>query len=162
MILDAARDPAIFGAVDATYLEKCCLYAGYLPWQLKMAAPYLVQLKKDHAFTKFVISHGWGNSWGIFLRSSADMRTLRRHFRGFLRVRGPSNERLVFRYYDPRVFRVYLPTCAPDELRLVYGPVDQYLMEGEEPHTILEYELDGNVLAERCVTLQAHAQISSA
>ena len=157
-ILDAARDPTIFGAVDATYLEKTCLYAGELPWQLKMVAPYLVQLKKGHAFTQFAVGQGWGKAWGIFLRTTVDLKTLRRHLRGFLTVRGPMGERLVFRYYDPRVLRVYLPTCVPDELRTVYGPIGQFLLEGDDPGTLLEYGLNGNVLAEKRVALEVQAQ----
>jgi hypothetical protein len=30
---------------------------------------------------------------------------------------------LLFRYYDPRVLRVYLPSCRPSELETVFGPV---------------------------------------
>jgi hypothetical protein len=158
MILDAARDPTIFGAVDATYLVKSCLYAGELPWQMKMVAPYLVELKKGHAFTQFAVGQGWGKAWGIFLRTGADLKALRRHLRRFLTVRGPMNERLVFRYYDPRVLRLYLPTCTPEELRTVYGPIDHYLMEDDDPGTLLEYGLDENVLAEKRVTLEVKAQ----
>lgn len=155
VILDAARDKRIFGAVDGSYAEKCCLYSGVLPWQLQMAAPYLVQLKRDDRFTEFVIDHGWGQAWGIFLRSEADVTTLRRHFRGFLRVRDTAGRRLIFRYYDPRVLRVYLPTCTPDELRTIYGPVDQFLCEAEDPGTLLEYRIDKHQLSETRVPLEA-------
>ncbi len=30
---------------------------------------------------------------------------------------------LVFRYYDPRVLRVYLPTCSPAEFARFFGPI---------------------------------------
>ena len=153
MILDAARDPKIFGAVDGTYLEKCCLYAGHLPWQLKMAAPYLVQLRKDDSFTSLVLEQGWGNSWGVFLRTDTDLRSLRKHLRGFLRVRGPQGERMVFRYYDPRVLRVYLPTCTPEELRTVYGPIAQFVLESKDARELLEFAFDGTALQERRLPL---------
>src|ERR1700738_427289 len=87
VILDAARDQRIFGAVDGTYQDKCCLYSGDLPWQLQMAAPYLVQLDKDDKFTNYLIDTGWGHSWGVFFRSETSMRNLRHHLRGFLRVK---------------------------------------------------------------------------
>ena len=38
-----------------------------------------------------------------------------------------------FRYYDPRVLRVYLPTCNARELQTVFGPVLRYLVEDEKP-----------------------------
>jgi hypothetical protein len=152
-ILDGARDPKIFGTVDGTYLEKCCLYAGTLPWQLKMAAPYLVQLRKDDSFTRILLDQGWGNSWGVYLRSDTDLKSLRKHLRGFLRVRGPRGERLVFRYYDPRVLRLYLPTCTKEELTTVYGPIAQFLMEAKDPHELLEFAFDGAALQERRLRL---------
>ena len=33
-VLDSARDPKIFGAVETCRLDKCCLYAGNIPWLL--------------------------------------------------------------------------------------------------------------------------------
>lgn len=57
---------------------------------------------------------------------------LRRHFRRFLRVTDEQGQPLMFRYYDPRVLRVYLPTCTAEELALVFGPVSAYLIEDGE------------------------------
>jgi hypothetical protein len=148
-ILDSARDQRIFGAVDRTYQDKCCLYSGDLPWQLQMTAPYLVQLDREDRFTNYLIEHGWGNSWGVFLRTETSMKNLRNHLRGFLRVRDEAGRRLIFRYYDPRVLRVYLPTCNKEELRTVFGPIDQFLMESEDPSVMLEYSFDGQSLTER-------------
>jgi hypothetical protein len=146
MILDGARDEKIFSAVDRTYQDKCCLYSGDLPWQLQMAAPYLVQLDKEDRFTRYFIDHGWGNSWGVFFRSETTIRNLRHHLRGFLRVRDEAGRRLVFRYYDPRVLRIYLPTCNKEELRTVFGPIDQFLVEDEDPSNVTEYSFDGQRL----------------
>ena len=33
-VVDCARDERIFTAVEASRLDKCCLYAGRLPWVL--------------------------------------------------------------------------------------------------------------------------------
>src|SRR5262249_55260409 len=81
VILDAARDTRIFGAVDATRLQKCCLYAGTLPWQLQMVAPYLLELEPDDRLTELILNEGWGKAWGVFLHASTTMNSLRRHFR---------------------------------------------------------------------------------
>src|SRR6267154_230150 len=78
-ILDGARDERIYGSVDGCRLQRRCLYSGDLPWQLQMTAPYLVQLERDAAFTQFLIENGWGNSWGIFLRTETSLEQLRRH-----------------------------------------------------------------------------------
>jgi hypothetical protein len=151
VILDGARDERIFGAVDATYQPKECLYSGDLPWQLQMTAPYLVELAREDKFTKLVLEKGWGNSWGTFLRTDAAFKQLRRHLRQFLRVTTEDRKRLIFRYYDPRVLRIYLPTCRPAELETFFGPVEAFLTEGEDPGEMLEFRREGNRLVQASV-----------
>src|SRR5262245_46615663 len=115
-ILDGARDEQIYRAYLGYSADRCCLSAGALPAELQMTAPYLVQLDRDDKFTRYLLDTGWGNSWGVFFRSDEVLERLRRHLRTFLRVTDESGRILVFRYYDPRVLRVYLPTCTAEEL----------------------------------------------
>jgi len=102
-IIDCARDPKAWSTLYSSTLLRECLYAGALHPQLERVAPYLVQLEFGDAQTERLLSRAWGNSWGIFLRCGASMPSLRKHLRKFLRVTGPHNKHLVFRYYDPRV-----------------------------------------------------------
>ena len=120
-----------------------CLFSGELAPELAAAAPYLVQLDPESAFTAFVLGNGWDQHWGIIASVPAQVpfRSLRGHFRSFLRVRGPDDDVLLFRYYDPRVFRAYLPTCDAEELAAVYGPVGSYAMEGATPETLVRFRL---------------------
>ncbi len=154
-ILDAARDTRIFGAVDRTYQDKCCLYAGDLPWQLQMAAPYLVQLDPEDTFTRYLFEHGWGNAWGVFLRTETSLRNIRHHLRTLLRVRDEQNRRLLFRYYDPRVLRIFLPTCNSGELRTMFGPIDCFLMESDRDSALLQFNFDGNSLITQSYELES-------
>jgi hypothetical protein len=147
VILDGARDERIHSAVRGTFLPKDCLYTGDLPRQLQMTAPYLVQLERDDRFTRYVLEKGWGGSWGVFLRTETGIKQLRRHLREFLRVRDEAGKRLIFRYYDPRVLRVYLPTCWPGELNTFFGPVAAFFTEGEDPREILEFRNEHGKLA---------------
>jgi len=154
VILDAARDERIYPALLTSRLEYICLYSGKLPDALKRAAPYLVELAPTYSFTRPLIEMGWGNSWGVFLRIK-DASNLRHHLRGFLRVQDESGRMLIFRYYDPRVLRAYLPTCNTSELKTVYGPIASYLMEGEGGESLIEFEFDGRRLAQRRTSLVA-------
>jgi len=54
---------------------------------------------------------------------------------------------LIFRYYDPRVLRAYLPTCSPAELNTFFGPVTAFITEGENPGEILEFRNERGTLA---------------
>ena len=53
----------------------------------------------------------------------------------------PTGKPLLFRYYDPRVLRVYLPTCNAEELKTLFGPVQAYIMEDESGAAMLRFRL---------------------
>ncbi|HXX23701.1 MAG TPA: DUF4123 domain-containing protein [Terriglobia bacterium] len=158
-VLDGARDKRVYSAVVGCYTDNCCLYSGDLPSELKLAAPYLVSLDPEDRTTRYILRHAWGNSWGIFLRSTASMETLRRHMKGLLMVKDYKGRRLFFRFYDPRVLRVYLPTCWPAELEQVFGPVKAYLLEGAEEGTVVQYRVDERGLVEKVARLEAPPEI---
>lgn len=81
------------------------------------------------------------------------LQLLRRHLRTLLRVRDEAGRTLMFRFYDPRVLRAYLPTCTSSEWQSVFGPVHQLICsaaDGEERHDsegnglgMLVFERDG-------------------
>jgi hypothetical protein len=141
MILDLARDRRIYSDLLNSHLVYSCLYSGDIPFELEVAAPHLVQLEYEDKVTRSLIERSWGRSWGTFLRCDARMERLRRHLRSLLVVRSWSGERMMFRYYDPRVLRVYLRTCTSDELKTVYGPVQQYFTESETGETLTRFEV---------------------
>lgn len=131
-ILDGASVPSLLQDLASFDPEQICLYRGELEPDMAEVAPYLVMLERDADFTKWVLGKGWGEHWGIFGITQADLPTLRKHFRKFLMVYDESGQSLYFRYYDPRVLRVYLPTCNAAELKTIFGPVVSYLVEDED------------------------------
>jgi hypothetical protein len=144
-VIDGARDDRIYRAVYDSRLEYECLFAGELNYELSLAAPYLVRLDARAAFTRWLLEEGWGKSFGIFAWSLADIETLRRHFRRMLQIKDEDGRRLFFRYYDPRVLRLYLPTCTAGELREVLGPTGRLIAEGPEGQ-VLSFEAGGRPL----------------
>jgi Domain of unknown function (DUF4123) len=146
-VLDAARDERIYPGVKGSELDHLCLYAGRIPRQLELAAPYLVRLEREARFTAELLRAGWGESWGIFLIATAGLEEMRRHLRKLLRVEDERGKKLIFRYYDPRVLREYLPTCTPGELRLLFGPAGIFFAEGEDPGELLRFHraVDGRL-----------------
>lgn len=154
-VLDGARDKRIVPMLRGSGQDYRCLYSGQLSPRLAAAAPYLVTLPSRHLsfFAEELLELAWGQSWGIFVESAASLSDLRRHFRRFLRVQDESGKSMVFRWYDPRVLRVYLPTCHARELRQIFGPVRCYWLEGEDPDALLRYHLDGDALKQSMVDL---------
>src|SRR5215813_11554270 len=115
-VLDGTSIPDLLDKLYGLSPTFCCLYRGELEPDMAEVAPYLVQLEQGSEFTDWLLEE-WGKHWGIFAISDADFRAMRRHFRSFLIVNDENGRPLRFRYYDPRVLRLYLPTCNAEELR---------------------------------------------
>ncbi len=151
-ILDGARNRRIEPMVRLSRLEYDYLYSGRLTARMQAAAPYVVHLSPAARFTRELLETGWGESWGFFTIVPADI-TLeqhRRHFRKLLRCKDESGRLLVFRFYDPRVLRIYLPTCTGSEAKQFFGPIPQIVVEESEPDTLLSFTpRTGGVAANR-------------
>ena len=134
-ILDGASNPALLDHLYGDRPEFACLYRGELEPDIAECAPYLARLEANTPFTQWALS-GWGRHWGIFALAECDFRTLLRHLRTLNRVYDPeSHKPLLFRYYDPRVLSVFLPTCDEEQSAEFLGPVQAYFAEiegGEE------------------------------
>ena len=61
------------------------------------------------------------------------MESLRLHLRKFLIAETPAEKRVLFRFYDPRVLRVYLPTCSAGEAAAFLGSNYSFVMEDQTP-----------------------------
>jgi len=140
VILDAARDESVYKKIQEAGHKDSCLYSGMRAQALAEVAPYLIPLKREDPFTEWVFNLGWGNSWGIFLESPATLEQLKRHFQSFIIVSTEDGKSIYFRFYDPRILRVYLPTCRRRELQTFFGPVKSYWLE----------DMDGALMEFRC------------
>jgi len=152
-LLDAARDESIYPKIVNSGLESTCLYRGEKARELAWVAPYLVELQREDPFTEWVVENGWGKSWGVFAGSPATLNELKRHFRTFIMVYDENGSSLYFRYYDPRVLRVYLPTCNAKELGIVFGPVQHYVFEDEDPGSVSRFRNLSGVLRQENIKI---------
>ena len=159
-LLDGARDRRIEPMIRLSGLEYTCLYGGRLSPPLERAAPYLVHLTPRSSFTSDFLSRGWGRSWGILTVVPPDctMQQQRRHFRTILRVKTEDGRTLVFRFYDPRVLRIYLPTCMARETEQVFGPIPKIGIESEDGDALLVYSPDRDSPSLQTVPLVAQSR----
>jgi hypothetical protein len=146
MLLDGAATRAILEHLYSDRARFTCLLTGELEPDMLEVAPYLVELKTGDPFTHWITASAFGNHWGIAFGSDRDLSSLARHFRQLLFVRDAEGDVLFFRYYDPRVFRVYLPTCHGEDLTPWFTPVDYYWVEAEGPDALLRFSYDGSDL----------------
>lgn len=146
-VLDPAREPALYEHIAR--LEPgaaACLFEGRLAPELKQVSPHLVELAPNDPLAAAWRREGWGKSWGIQLDSAKPLGFVRRRLRHFTQARLPDGEGpVLFRFWDPRVFRVYLPLVEPAELPAWFEGIECYRCEGEDS-SILEFRLAGTTL----------------
>ena len=139
-IVDAARLSGLPDLLTEYSAESICIPTGAASGRLDEVSAHLVRLVPDAPFTRLLLQEFWGKRVALFVRTAVDLRSLRRHFRSLLTVRLPDNSPVHFRYYDPRIFRVYVPTCNVTERRTVFGPVEQFLVEDGDKDVLLAFE----------------------
>lgn len=124
-LLDGA---ALFGLPDrlaVSGLDWRCLFQGEAARTHADAAPYLVELRAGNALTGRLLDAGSGGrafnvttplAHALFIASEVSLNGLWRHLRKFTMLPGPNGRRLFFRFYDPAVFRAFIPGMAPADL----------------------------------------------
>ena len=157
-LLDAAHEPDVLKVLVESKEEYLSLYQGPQGAQLTHFAPYLVRLPKQSPLLEIVVEKGWGKSWGVYLTCGAALPVLREHLRRFLMVTLPDGKQVYFRFYDPRVLRVFLPTCTADEINQFFGPIQRFLMEDEKPDKLLQFTNAGRGAEKKEVDLSPQRQ----
>lgn len=140
-VIDGARDARVVPMLRTTGLEHVCLFAGNLSPSLLAVAPWLVRLSPQARLTRELCAEGWDDHWFVLARTRADvtLQQLQRHLRTVLRVQDEAGRYLMFRFYDPRVLRVYLPTCTRAEADTVFGPVSEWTCAGADPRALTTF-----------------------
>jgi hypothetical protein len=133
-VLDGAAIPDLPGKLWELEPKFECLYLGALEPDIAQVAPYLVCLEQHCLFTVWLLKNAPERNWGVFAVSSADLHEVRHHFRRMLTVHDERGRPMAFRFYDPRVFRMYLPTCTDSELTAIFGPVPIIVAESGDGH----------------------------
>ncbi|MGB9103172.1 MAG: DUF4123 domain-containing protein [Terriglobales bacterium] len=130
-ILDACDAPAVpEKARELGESAAVSLFKGSAQEDYSAVAPNLFKVSPETL--DWIVATLWNQPWGVFVVSKADLESLRVHFRRFLLVQLPDGERWFFRYYDPRILKVYLSKCNERELHIFFGPVRAYALGGAQ------------------------------
>lgn len=140
-LVDGARVPDLLERLAERCARATCLYPVPPGSPGTATAPHLVPLEPGGSAATWLVSEGWGASWGCFLRSSTPVDALLRHLRRFLQVATPTGP-VRLRYWDPRVLRVLLATLDGHEAATLFGGgIDELLVEHDHPDTLLRYRI---------------------
>ena len=130
-VLDCSRDESLYEHAARLSPESSeCLFAGKLAEEVLRASPFLVELSPADPLSRLWRTAGWGQAWGILISSRAPLPVLRRRLRRFTQVKLPDGQGpVLFRFWDPRVFRDFLPLVEPQEIDPWFADADRYIVE---------------------------------
>lgn len=155
ILLDAARMEVRMEEAKELNPYHQSLYKGRSEEDLAAVAPYLFPVPEDSNFLDWYMEEGWSDAWGVIVSSRASFETCYKHFRKFLLVKTEEGEELYFRFYDPRVLRIFLPTCDKEQILEFFGPVDFFATEGENPEEAIIFQhIDGQLTIDTIPAVQ--------
>jgi hypothetical protein len=138
-IVDAAQDKELaFEARDRFKLPIRMLFQGEAAQFMDEVAPYLIPIDPASEYLNSWAER-WGKNVGILLTTTANPDKLYRHLREIFVVKDEEGQEYFFRFYDPRVLRVYLPTCTREEVQVFFGPISTLIIEDNKPGNLLRY-----------------------
>jgi hypothetical protein len=148
-VLDCARAPEMYEHVARLSPESAqCLFEGRLDEAVRRASPHLVELPPADPLSKAWRSVGWGQAWGLLLSSSAALPTVRRRLRHFTMAKLPDGSGpVLFRFWDPRVFRSYMPLVEAEDAAAWFVDIDRYIVEAEDGVGSLRFTLKSGRVA---------------
>jgi hypothetical protein len=138
-LLNAAEDDSLPATLlfSGLSLNELCLLQSDGSGPSPAWAPYLVPLSSREDLLSSLVRNGWGKGWSCFFTTSAPFEELKAHFGKFLKVQVERGGEVYFRFYDPRVLREFLPVASMNERTMFFGPVGEWLLEGEDRETML-------------------------
>lgn len=129
-LLDATRLTALEKVFDSERLADLgmqCLLSGEAAKEVKNYAPYLVDISLSTealkegdipSFHRQLFTQYWGKHCAIFIKSTADLPTLTRHLKKFIKLKNDDDKWFYFRFYDPRIAKDYFCWLQQDAQRV--------------------------------------------
>jgi len=138
-LLDAARDKAVYTCITSSGLRYESLY--HQAGEIERFGPFLLGLERDEGPPAGLFENRRQTNWGIILAADLSLDRLRRHLRHFLLVSDPEGRECYFRFYDPRVLRVFFERATFKEIARLFGDVDACWIESEDGRSIIRYSI---------------------
>lgn len=142
LIIDAAIAEGNINAAIALNKNYRCLLKGKSEEELESVAPYLFAINKQIIdFPNWFFGVGFNKNWGILALSNAGFEDMYNHFRKHIIVVNDDKQEVFFRFYDPAVLRMFLPSADVQQLRAFFGPVSTFIVEDEDEGFVLKFTL---------------------
>ena len=155
-IIDAARSPLVRPLLDKAGSPFECLFTlDDMPADVKAYAPYVAELRPQSRLLELLTHHGWNEHWCSYAVSASSLEQMRVHLKKFLVVKLDDDREVFFRFFDPRVMRVFIPACAQEEAERFFGDITAFFCSDAEG-ACMEFALDGANAGGRRLATRLH------
>jgi hypothetical protein len=154
IILDGARLEESIEEAKMINSNYDSLYQGDSKENLSAVAPYVFILANDLSFENWYLKNGWGNDCGIVFESAYKSVEIKNHLRKFLIVKTEDNQELYFRFYDPRVLKIFLPTCDKSQILEFFGPIESFICEGDTKEEAIRFWQENGELKQEVLPVE--------
>ena len=154
LLFDAARADESLPIAQELNPEYKCLYLVKPYDELLTVAPYLFSITPKTPFWEWYSVQGWNQNWGVLLFSNSLFEHVVTHFRRFLMVKNEDDQQLYFRFYDPRVLKIFLPTCDEKQIIEFFGPIYSYIVEGETKEEAIRFWHQDGILKQEILPVE--------
>jgi hypothetical protein len=126
-VMVATKVPGLRGRLAQADIDDWDgLWTGELDADERVAAPLLVTLRRQSAFTDWLLTDaapGFG-AWGVVVQSRLPFLAMRTHGRALCKAQLPNGQAIRIDWMDPEVMEALLPVAAPDQLARVFAGFD--------------------------------------
>ncbi len=101
------------------------LFSASFPAEVIYAGPWVVDLGQAEGFAERLAALSPDLPWGYIIRCNIDIVSLRHSLRRFNLIEIPNPPReVLFRYWDPRVLRVFLQVGTPHSVKRFFDFIE--------------------------------------
>ncbi len=160
LIIDAARTYEKIQEAPEILKNSYCLYNEKGDEVLSSVAPYVVDCEISKNTLQWVEENVWGNSGCTFLFSNILFDKICIHLKHFITAKIEDGQELYFRFYDPRVLKIFLPSCNKQQILEFFGPVEYFIVEGEtKEEAIVFKQRNGELIEEKIAASQVFGDL---
>lgn len=107
-----------------------CLERGALSREAMAQAAYIAELRAESPFTDWLLTEAPAAfpGWGLVMASLQPLLPMREHCRDLDDVVTPDGDRRPWRWYDPELLALLLPTLSPSQLDVLFAPGQQIVL----------------------------------
>ena len=117
-------------------------------------ASYLFAFDRQTAFKEWFLNNGWGNSWGVIVTTQIIFDECWKHFRKIIIVKTEEGQEFYFRFYDPRILKIFLPTCDEKQIIEFFGPMESFIVEGDTKEEAIRFWHQDGILKQEVLPVE--------